>query len=197
MLGRAIVAGILCAVTAVALAEQTAPPRDKPLGRGERAPHLKVAGLDDEPVDLASLMKDRPTVLVMLRGFPGYQCPICSRQVAEYRLLAQRFEEHGVRVVLVYPGDSPKLAQLGKQFLDDQALPAPLTMVIDKDYRLTNAYGLRWEAPRETAYPATFVVDAQGLVAFARVSKSHGGRVPATDALEQAKALAEMADEAS
>ena len=60
-------------------------------------------------------------------------------------------------------------------------------MLIDPGYGFTNAYGLRWDAPQETAYPATFVIDRDGTIRFARVSLEHGGRTPVADVL---KALA-------
>ncbi|MGH7956231.1 MAG: hypothetical protein ACREH8_04380, partial [Opitutaceae bacterium] len=47
-----------------------------------------------------------------------------------------------------------------------------------------NAYGLRWEAPKETAYPSTFIIDRANRVRFAHVSKTHGNRVSAAAALE-------------
>jgi alkyl hydroperoxide reductase subunit AhpC len=48
----------------------------------------------------------------------------------------------------------------------------------------TNAYGLRWDAPQETAYPATFVIDRDGIVRFAQISSGHDGRALATDVLK-------------
>jgi hypothetical protein len=48
----------------------------------------------------------------------------------------------------------------------------------------TRTYGLRWDAPNETAYPSTFVLDGRGNITFARTSQSHGDRVPVADVLE-------------
>jgi len=45
-------------------------------------------------------------------------------------------------------------------------------------------YGLRWNAPNETAYPSTYVVDKQGKIVFAKTSKSHGGRASADEILK-------------
>jgi len=50
-----------------------------------------------------------------------------------------------------------------------------------------NAYGLRWDAPNETAYPSTFVLDRKGVVRFANISRSHGDRTKAADIIEQLK----------
>jgi hypothetical protein len=50
---------------------------------------------------------------------------------------------------------------------------------------------LRWDAPRETAYPATFVLDKNRLVRFAKISHTHGDRTKASDVLAEVKKAAE------
>jgi len=42
-------------------------------------------------------------------------------------------------------------------------------MVTDPDYKVTNLYGVRWNAPEETAYPSTFVLDKSRTVLFQRI----------------------------
>ena len=66
----------------------------------------------------------------------------------------------------------------------DKQLPENFDLVLDPDYEFTNLYGLRWDAPKETAYPSTFLLDQQGKVFFAKVSKSHGGRTNAAELIE-------------
>jgi magnesium-transporting ATPase (P-type) len=51
--------------------------------------------------------------------------------------------------------------------------------------------GLRWDAPKETAYPTTFLIDRHDVVFFRKVSRAHGDRTTADDVLaelEHAKA---------
>lgn len=36
-----------------------------------------------------------PVVLVVLRGYPGYQCPICTKQLAEFRGKVDEFNKSG------------------------------------------------------------------------------------------------------
>jgi hypothetical protein len=55
--------------------------------------------------------------------------------------------------------------------------------VTDPDYTATNLYGIRWNAPQETAYPSTFVLDKHGVIVFEKISHSHGDRLSAQDAL--------------
>ena len=67
------------------------------------------------------------------------------------------------------------------------AIPAAFRILLDPDYTFTQAYGLRWDAPKETAYPSTFVLDRNGTVTFAQTSRAHGDRVP-TDVVLKALA---------
>ena len=59
----------------------------------------------------------------------------------------------------------------------------------DPDYTFTNAYGLRWDAPNETSYPSTFVVDRTSIVRFAQISNAHDGRAKASDVVTALKSL--------
>lgn len=123
-------------------------------------------------------------LLVVLRGWPGYQCPICTRQVHDYVGHEAEFMKQDVQVLMVYPGPAEQLKAHAQEFLQDKQWPASWIFVIDPDYTFTNLYGLRWDAPKETAYPSTFVIDRNRRVQFAHVSKSHGDRVGAATALD-------------
>ena len=63
-----------------------------------------------------------------------------------------------------------------------------MVLVTDPDYSVTNLYGLRWDAPNETAYPSTFIVDKKGMIAFEKISHTHGDRTSAQDALDHLSA---------
>jgi thioredoxin-dependent peroxiredoxin len=159
----------------------------EPIGVGAEAPTMSLPSAEGgEPIDLATLYGEAKTVVVFLRGFPGYQCPACSAQVADYRAKAKDFADAGLKVVLVYPGPAEGLEGHAEELSAGAKLPEPLAMALDPDYAMTTAYGLRWDAPAETAYPATMVVDG-GKVAWIEVSPSHGGRVKGVKALRMAK----------
>ena len=80
------------------------------------------------------------------------------------------------RVLLVYPGPSEELKKRADEFVKGETLPANFEFVIDPNYAVVNLYALRWNAPGETAYPSTFVLDGKRKVLFAKVSKTHGDR---------------------
>ncbi|MES2692552.1 MAG: peroxiredoxin-like family protein [Verrucomicrobiota bacterium] len=151
---------------------------------GEMAPAFTLQTIEGKSMTLDALTRDGTVVLVMLRGFPGYQCPLCTRQVREFAGKAQEFAAKGARVVMVYPGPAKDLQMRAKEFLADKAWPGEFVFLVDPDYAFTNAYGLRWEAKNETAYPSTFVIARGGKVTWAKVSKTHGGRSTAAEVLE-------------
>lgn len=156
---------------------------------GEKAPPFSLLDLDGQRVSLESELTQGPVVLVLLRGWPGYQCPFCTRQFADFLRHAAEFEAAGARVVWVYPGPSDSVQQHASEFLASRALPAAFRITTDPDYLFTNAYGLRWDAPQETAYPATFVIDRGATVRFAQISVGHDGRALATDVLKALETL--------
>lgn len=152
-------------------------------GVGDAAPGFALRTLEGKTVELASLTRESPVVLVVLRGYPGYQCPLCTRQVGEFAARAKDFAAKGARVVMVYPGPARELEQRAGEFLKDKSWPAEFVFLLDPDYTFTKAYELRWEAKNETAYPSTFVIGRDGKVEWSKVSKTHGGRSTATEVL--------------
>lgn len=156
----------------------------QPPAVGAKAPELSLKKLDGAPVVLAELTKGGPVVLVELRGWVGYQCPICSEQFADLMAHAEQFKAAGAQVVVVYPGPAEHVDQKAKDFLDSAALPENMHFVLDPDLVFTKAWGLHWDALMETAYPASFVIDGTGTVTYAKVSDGHGGRASAQDVLD-------------
>jgi len=138
---------------------------------------------------LSKLVEKGSVVLVMLRGFPGTQCPVCSTQVAGYIAKAEEFEkQRNTPVVFIYPGKVKNLEERAKEFtapLEKEVdLPGNFIFLIDQDYKITNYLNLRWDDPNETAYPAAFVIDHDGYIQYSKVSDNHGDRATAGEILE-------------
>lgn len=152
---------------------------------GAKAPDFTLSTPTGKAVRMSAELQGHALVLVVLRGFPGYQCPYCVKQVHDFIDHASDFAAKDTRVLLVYPGPPANLDQHAKEFLEKQTeLPANIVLVTDPDYTVTNLYSLRWDAPHETAYPSTFVLDKKGMIVFEKISHSHGDRLSAEDALE-------------
>jgi peroxiredoxin len=152
---------------------------------GEKAPNFELTTVDGGKVQLSRLLQEGPVVLVVLRGYPGYQCPVCTAQFADLRSKAKELQAARARVVLVYPGPSPELRRHALEFLGTGSLPEGFALALDPDYMLINLYGLRWNAPGETAYPSTFIISPEGLIRFARISRTHGDRARGSEILQE------------
>ena len=178
---RRLVRGIAPVITLFALLAPLSTMAAEPPKVGETAPDFELKALDDSTVKLSALTKNGTVVLVVLRGFPGYQCPLCTKQVGDLIGKAKQFEAAKAQVVMVYPGDAEGLKPHAEEFIKNKNMPKSYRLVVDPDYQFLEKYGLRWNAPSETSYPSTFVIDRKRKVLFAKVSKSHGDRARTAD----------------
>lgn len=156
---------------------------------GSKIGEITGTALNGTTFSLAKLVEKGSVVLVMLRGYPGQQCPVCSTQVAGYIAKAEAFEqERNTPVVFIYPGKVKDLEKRASEFtaqLEKEIdLPGNFTFLLDQDYKITNQLNLRWDKANETAYPAAFVIDHDGYIQFAKVSDNHGDRATADEILE-------------
>ena len=150
---------------------------------GDTAPDFELNELKGTSVTLSKLAATGPVVLVQLRGYPGYQCPLCTAQVGGFLERADKFKAAKTSVVFVYPGPAESLKDHADEFVRGKDFPSNFYLLLDSDYQFVNQYGLRWDAPNETAYPATFVLDQNLAVLLSKVSHSHGDRTKADDVL--------------
>jgi peroxiredoxin len=156
---------------------------------GDDAPVFTLNKLDGSPVEFAQVAKGRTAVLVVLRGWPGYQCPFCTAQVYEYLEHAADFAARKITVVMIYPGPADALQAHARDFINKQQWPQNFHYVIDPDYSFTKRNGLRWDEKGETAYPSTFVISPKGKIIFAYISHEHGDRVGAAALLRMLDGL--------
>ncbi|MGI8966890.1 MAG: peroxiredoxin family protein [Limisphaerales bacterium] len=156
-----------------------------PLKVGDKAPDFTLKTLDDQTVHLGELTAKGNVVLIVLRGWPGYQCPVCDRQVHDFIASEAGFAKAKARLVFVYPGPANELKAHAEEFKSwkGKQWPKEFLYVLDPDYTMVNAYRLRWDAPRETAYPSTFVLDKDRVIRFVKISHSHGDRTTAKEIL--------------
>jgi peroxiredoxin len=170
--------GTLAAGTAAVDAQDKAPTV------GTEAKDFELTALGGEKVRLTALTGTGPVVVVVLRGYPGYQCPLCTAQYSDFLKQSDKFKKAGSQVVFVYPGPAEKLKERAGDFARGKDYPEHFHFLLDPDYAMTTAYGLRWNAKGETAYPSTFVIDGTCRIQFAIVSTSHSGRAKAADVLK-------------
>ncbi|MBL8848117.1 MAG: AhpC/TSA family protein [Planctomycetaceae bacterium] len=154
---------------------------------GDVAPDFSLKLLGGEAINLSDLTKESPVVLLVLRGYPGYQCPLCTKQVGRFIAAGEKLKDAGAQVVLVYPGPAEGLDKHAAEFVTGQTWPDNFHFVVDPDYTFTLAWTLRWDEPMETSYPSTFVIGQDRKIRFAKVSQTHGGRASVDEVLEALK----------
>lgn len=160
-----------------------------PPGVGEKAPDFTLAQIDGRTLTLSAELTRGPVVLIVGRGWVGYQCPFCNRQFGDFLKAAAQIESAGARVLWVYPGPADEVQKRAEEFASGRAFPPNFRFVLDPNYVLTSSYGLRWNAPQETAYPSTFVIDRKGIVRYALVSTSHDGRAAAATVIAELRQI--------
>lgn len=156
---------------------------------GEQAIDFSLNQVDGKQLQLSKLYAENPVVLIVLRGWPEYQCPVCTRQVGEFIAEADQLEANNATVLFVYPGPSEVLQEKAKEFASDFTFPYGFYFTLDPNYSMVNKYGLRWDAPKETAYPSAFVINTDGKIVFSKVSSSHGGRADVEEVVAALKDL--------
>lgn len=155
------------------------------LAIGEKAKDFTLNTIQGDEVDLNKIKGNKSVVLVVLRGWVGSQCPVCSRQLGSFIAEAEKLNELGASVVFIYPGPSAELQEKAKAFSKDFEMPDNFYFALDPDYSMINKYGLRWDAPKETAYPSTFIIDKNSKIVFSKISKTHGGRAKIDEVLAE------------
>jgi peroxiredoxin len=151
---------------------------------GQRAPDFTLNALDGSSLSLRQLTAAGRLVIVVLRGYPGYQCPFSQQQFQSYQQAAAQFASLSTQVLFVYPGNGGKNLSLdAADMIGSQPLPQNVHVVLDPNYSFTNLYGLRWNATDETAYPSTFLINSDRTVVFTHVGQFHSDFTPVTDTL--------------
>jgi peroxiredoxin Q/BCP len=171
------IVALMAALTMSALAAETATPPSV----GEKAKDFTLKTLDNKDVQLSALLKEGPVVLVVLRGWVGYQCPVCTKQVGQLIGKAKDITASGAQVVFVYPGPANNLKDHAQEFVTGKTIPEHFYFVEDPDLKLVDDYGIHWNAKGENAYPSTFVIDKEGKIVWKKVSDNHGDRASAKE----------------
>ena len=59
---------------------------------GDKAPDFSLAQIDGKKLTLSTELKSGPVVLIVGRGWVGYQCPFCNRQFGDFLKAASDIE---------------------------------------------------------------------------------------------------------
>ncbi len=177
-----------------------------PILNGQELPDVNLVTVDGKPVNLRELASEKPSVIIFYRG--GW-CPYCSAQLAGLKDVEQRIVKNGYQIIAISP-DSPE--RLKEQTLETEF---QVTLLSDKDFSATAAFGLGFYLPEKTAkrykdrmgvafpaldgtskvalpVPAVYIADTDGLVHFQYVNPNFKVRVQ-PELLYQATKLLDLA----
>ena len=142
---------------------------DGPPSAGDKAVDGTVETADGTELALSSAWQSGPAVVVFYRG---HWCGYCQKQ---FKALAAEHDElanMGVTLVAVSAArEDPAEMQ--------QKSGATFPLYVDPDLELIKSWGV-FDSENEIAKPATFVIDADGTVAYAYVGADKADR-PAWD----------------
>lgn len=138
---------------------------------GNPLPEFRALSEDGRTLSSSDL-KGRPSVILFVRG---NWCPFCSRQVADLTRYYKTINDLGARLILV----TPKPLQTTRRVAD--IFGVDFEFWLDESLHIANELGLalprgvpadhRREYGEDTVWPTSIVVDADGIIRYAVLSK--------------------------
>ncbi|MFP4355625.1 MAG: peroxiredoxin-like family protein [Phycisphaerae bacterium] len=173
----------------------------KPLAEGDSVPAVTLRTPSAEPVNLAKVIAEKPTLIVFYRG--GW-CPYCNTHLAGLAKIQPELVEMGYQIVAISPDRPAELTETAAgQKLDYQLLS-------DSDVQAARAFGLAFRVEDELVskylneyqidleaasgrdhhvlpVPAVYLVDTDGTIRFAHVDPNYRDRLSAERILAVAR----------
>ena len=126
-------------------------------------------------LDLSDYEGKKKVLLVILRGFAGSVCLICSSQTIALAEKVDEFKKRNTQVILVYPGEAqtvPGFLESVQELKKDFELPFPI--VLDVELLLVKKFKIKGNL----AKPTSIIIDEKGIVRYAYVGKNPADRPP-------------------
>jgi peroxiredoxin Q/BCP len=144
---------------------------------GDRAPDFDLPGTGGRNYRLSEY-RGRP---VLLAFYPGDNTPVCTAQLAEYSTDIAQFEGLGAQVLAI----SPQSVESHEQFSTDHEFAFPL--LADEDKAVGTAYGIL--GPIGFYRRSVFVVDPEGVIRYARRSRTSATYRPSEELVKAIKGI--------
>lgn len=147
--------------------------RSMPPGLQPGQPLPAFTALDESGRELQSSdLRGRPTVILFVRGS---WCPFCSKQVANLTKHYQDINKLGARLILITPKPLQTTRRVAKLFAVDFEFWLDESLTIARQFGLVLSNGVpadyRNEYGRDTYWPASIVVDGDGIIRHTWLSK--------------------------
>jgi len=144
------------------------------LKAGDPAPDFELPGTGGKTYRLSDYRGQK----LILAFYPGDFTAVCTKQFCSYRDEGERLDGLGAKVL----GISSQSVDSHERFVTEKSLNVPL--LADEDKEVARAYGV---VMGPMVRRSTFVVDEEGIVRHAKVSRTSLGYDSVED-LEQALA---------
>lgn len=147
------------------------PPR-KPEGwewLGKKLPVSRFIQEGGEILDLQDYEGKKNVLLIILRGFAGSICPVCSSQTFALSKNIHRFQEKETQVIVIYPGKAETVPHFLESLANlDPDFKPPFPMVMDVELSFIHRFNLE----SKLAKPTSILIDKSGLVRYAYIGKN-------------------------
>ena len=181
----------------------------QPLQVGQSAPRFVVRTIESEPFEFDPRSLERPVVAIAFRG--GW-CPFCNMHLSELKDVIAEIDALGVDVLFL-SGDRPELlySSLSRETQEDIA-GLDYKILSDADAQAAIAFGIAFKVSQSTIdrrnskgqdiedssmlkhgvlpVPSVFVIDRDGMIAFAYSNPDYKVRLPADELLQVATEIA-------
>jgi peroxiredoxin len=175
-----------------------------PLAAGAAAPDAAIKSPDGSSLTLASVLDEKPTLLVFYRG--GW-CPYCNRQLAELATFEPKFLALGFQIVALSTDAPAGLAptaekdKIAYRLFSDRAMSAAsaygvayrvdaATVKAYRDYKIDLAAVPGEADARWLPVPTVFVIGRDRVIRFVSSNPDFKVRLPAAELLAAAQAAA-------
>ncbi len=140
---------------------------------GTKFPLAQFVNSNGEIIHLRESLPNKKILLVILRGFAGSVCLVCSSQTIALSKNIDKFREKNTEVVLVYPGKMeaiPHFIASVQSMEEDTELPFPI--LLDVSLGLVNSFKISGSL----AKPTSILIDENDIIRYAYVGKHPGDR---------------------
>lgn len=186
-----IAAAIAVIITGALIMRRKMGGRSVPPGLQPGQPLPAFNAVDEDGKELQSNdLRGRPAVILFVRGS---WCPFCSRQVANLTKHYKDINELGARLILITPSPLQTTRRVAKFF------EVEFEFWLDKELAIANELGLvlsngvpadyRKEYGKDTYWPASIVVDRDGIICHTWLSKFIMDRPDPEKLLDAVKSL--------
>lgn len=167
----ALAAMLLCVAAVIYHYRPKGRPLPATLQVGNTLPAFNAVNEAGEPLSSSNL-RGTATVMLFVRG---NWCPFCSRQVANLTKYYKEINDRGARVILVTPKPLETTRRVARFFDVD------FEFWLDEDLAIADQLGLRQlgavpknqrkEYGEDSFWPAAIVMDPDGKIRYASISK--------------------------